>query len=201
MKRLLAVVFSSLGAVFLLPALWLGSLSAKGAPSCPSPPNGCSSVSPLGWTQPVRAVIVSGFRTASRPGHDGVDLGAPRGTTIVAAAAGIVTRVRCDVEPSSWGCDRDGHPVLVKGCGWYVDLEHIGGLITRYCHMESRPLVSVGEHVDVGQPLGVVGSSGHSSGPHLHYEVHRNQDHSSVGAIDPEEHMTSVGAPLGRRSS
>jgi murein DD-endopeptidase MepM/ murein hydrolase activator NlpD len=46
------------------------------------------------WTQPVMAPVVSGFRTPSRPGHDGVDLGAARGTPIKAAAAGTVTVVQ-----------------------------------------------------------------------------------------------------------
>jgi len=82
--------------------------------------NACSGISPQGWTQPVHAPIVSGFRTASRPTHQGVDLGAARGTPIQAASTGVVSRVRCNAvhvsDGSDWGCDRDGDPVLTRGC-------------------------------------------------------------------------------------
>ncbi|MFY1614646.1 M23 family metallopeptidase [Micromonospora sp. WMMD736] len=153
------------------------------------------------WTQPVLAAVGSGFRTAGRPGHDGVDLSAARGTVIRAASAGIVSRVRCNAidnrDGSNWGCDRDGDPGLTSGCGWYVDIDHDGGIITRYCHMNEPPQVDVGDHVVVGQPIGVVGSTGHSSGPHLHFEVHANGDASAEAAIDPVLFMINLGAPLG----
>lgn len=55
-------------------------------------------------------------RTAERPTHDGVDLGAGRGTPIRAAAAGAVTVVRCNIVPATHGCDVDGSP-NVRGCG------------------------------------------------------------------------------------
>jgi murein DD-endopeptidase MepM/ murein hydrolase activator NlpD len=152
-----------------------------------------------GWTAPVRAHVVSGFRTADRPGHDGVDLGAGRGTSIVAAATGRVLVVRCNASRGGqpYSCDRDGDPVTVRGCGWYVDILHSGNLITRYCHMISRPTVVVGQLVNAGDVIGRVGSSGHSSGPHLHFEVHRDADNSGRGAIDPEPFMRERGAPLG----
>jgi hypothetical protein len=67
------------------------------------------------WTQPVLAPIVSGFRTTERSSHDGVDLGAGRGTPIRAAAAGTVTVVRCNIRPASHGCDVDGSP-QTPGC-------------------------------------------------------------------------------------
>jgi murein DD-endopeptidase MepM/ murein hydrolase activator NlpD len=84
-----------------------------------------------------------------------------------------------------------------RGCGWYVDIWHAGGLMTRYCHMVQRPNVSAGQQVAAGQPIGLSGSSGNSSGPHLHFEVHINGDHTGAGAIDPERFMREVGAPLG----
>lgn len=158
--------------------------------------NSCVIVSALGWTQPVRAPMVSGFRTRQRPGHQGVDLGAARHTVIRAAASGTVVRVRCDIEPVSWGCDRDGTPET-PGCGWYIDVAHPGRVITRYCHMQSKPWVNVGDPIVAGQPVGTVGSSGHSSGPHLHFEVHVGADASRDGAIDPEPWMHDHGAPLG----
>jgi murein DD-endopeptidase MepM/ murein hydrolase activator NlpD len=148
-----------------------------------------------GWTQPVHAPIVSGFRTPQRPSHDGVDLGARRGTPVQAASAGTVTVVRCNVVPESHGCDIDGSP-QIPGCGWYVDIEHTGGVVTRYCHMLTRPIVQEGQYVNTGQVIGLVGSSGHSSGPHLHYEVHIGS-HASDSAIDPVNFMEERGVPLG----
>ncbi|WP_431895514.1 M23 family metallopeptidase [Micromonospora haikouensis] len=160
---------------------------------------GCGAVGP--WTQPVLAPVGSGFRTSGRPGHDGVDLSAPRGTLIRAASAGTVRTVRCNAVYAStgaeWGCDRDGDPDLTRGCGWYVDIDHAAGLLTRYCHMDQPPTVTVGQQVAVGQPIGVVGSTGHSSGPHLHYEVHHYGDPGPEGAVDPVPFMAAQGAPLG----
>jgi len=153
----------------------------------------CGATGP--WTQPVLAAIVSGFRTESRPGHDGVDLGAARGTPIRAASAGVVARVRCDIEPASWGCERDGTP-STPGCGYYVDIEHPDKIYTRYCHMLTPPYVAEGDQVVAGQVIGLVGSSGHSSGPHLHFEVHLG-DRTSSTATDPVPFMAAQGAPLG----
>jgi len=147
------------------------------------------------WTQPVLAAIVSGFRTESRPDHDGVDLGAVRGTPIRAASAGVVARVRCDIEPESYGCDRDGSP-NTPGCGYYMDIEHPGKIYSRYCHMLTPPYVAIGNQVVAGQVIGLVGSSGHSSGPHLHFEVHLG-DQTSSTATDPVPFMAAQGAPLG----
>jgi len=144
------------------------------------------------WTQPVLAPVVSGFRTAARPGHDGIDIGAARGTLIKAAAAGTVTIVRCNVVPQSHGCDIDGSP-QTPGCGWYVDIAHAGNVTTRYCHMLTRPSVQEGQTVVVGQIIGVVGSSGHSSGPHLHFEVHLDGE-----PTDPVAFMAAHCAPLGQ---
>lgn len=173
---------------FLLVSQVLGLVDASGAPLL----NCAGATGP--WTQPVIAPIVSGFRTAERPSHDGVDLGAARGTPIKAASAGTVTVVRCNV-PNGYSCDVDGGPD-VPGCGWYVDIEHSGGVVTRYCHMLTRPNVSVDQPVNVGDIIGLVGSSGHSSGPHLHYEVHLG-DHSSASAVDPVDYMRQMSAPLG----
>lgn len=157
-----------------------------------APPRHCAAAGQ--WTQPVHAAIVSGFRTAQRPAHHGVDLGAARGTPIRAAAAGTVTVARCNVVPASHGCDQDGSP-QIRGCGWYVDIEHPGDIVTRYCHMLIRPYVNIGQQVTVGQTIGIVGTSGNSSGPHLHFETHLG-DHSSQTATDPVQFMDKVCAPL-----
>ncbi|MBV1853438.1 M23 family metallopeptidase [Catellatospora tritici] len=145
-----------------------------------------------GWTVPVKASLNSGFRTASRPGHNGVDLGAARHTPIHAAAAGVVIISKCDLG----NCDRDGS-LSTPGCGWYVDILHADQVITRYCHMQSQPLVRVGDRISPGQVIGYVGNSGHSTGPHLHFEVHLDGDRSRTGAVDPIPFMTAKGAALG----
>lgn len=155
-------------------------------------------ISASGWTAPVQEGIVSGFRTAERPTHDGVDLGAPKGTTIHAAAAGVVSQVLCNASlgGSSYSCDVDGSP-SVMGCGWYVEVTHAAGVVTRYCHMLVKPDVFIGQKVVAGQPIGISGTSGNSSGPHLHFEVHLNNDLNSSGAVDPGVFMQQRGAPLG----
>ena len=149
-----------------------------------------------GWTAPIPGGVGSGFRTASRPGHNGVDIAAPKGTLIRVAATGRVLVSRCD--PDRMGrhsCDVDGWPGK-GGCGWFVDVLHAQGMVTRYCHMVSRPRVSAGDTVQAGDVIGEVGSSGNSSGPHLHFEVHTGGDRSSRSAIDPVPFMRAKGAPL-----
>jgi murein DD-endopeptidase MepM/ murein hydrolase activator NlpD len=120
------------------------------------------------WVAPVRAPISSGFRGRQRPDHDGVDLAAPPGTVVRAAAAGTVVVARCD--PATGFCNRGGG-LRSAGCGWYVEIVHAGDVLTRYCHLQRRPEVGVGQRIEAGQPIGYVGSSGHSGGPHLHFEV------------------------------
>ena len=87
--------------------------------------------------------------------HAGVDFKARHGTPIVAVTDGRVT-----------GAGRMG------GCGNAVRLRHGNGIDTRYCHM-SRIAVRGGQSVKRGQVIGYVGSTGLSTGPHLHYEMYR----------------------------
>ncbi len=94
--------------------------------------------------------------------HSGLDFKAGYGTPIVAVTDGRVT-----------GAGRMG------GCGNAVRLRHDGGIDTRYCHM-SRIAVNRGQSVRRGQVIGYVGSTGLSTGAHLHYEMYRNGR-----AIDP----------------
>jgi murein DD-endopeptidase MepM/ murein hydrolase activator NlpD len=161
---------------------------------------GMDDVTASGWTRPVSAGIVSGFRTSERPSHNGVDLGSARETKIRAASSGRVLVSRCDPDRSGGlTCDVDGFPGK-GGCGWFVDILHANNVITRYCHMVRRPMVSVGDEVKAGQVIGNVGTSGNSSGPHLHFEVHRDGDRSSAGAVDPVTFMRARGAPLGSKA-
>lgn len=154
-------------------------------------------VAASGWTIPVRAVVGSAFRSASRPNHQGVDLSAGRYTPIAAAASGIVSMVKCDEDfRGRQTCNADGYPGK-GGCGWMVEIQHAGDVMTRYCHLVQRPFVREGQEVTAGEIIGRVGTSGNSSGPHLHFEVHLNNDRSKAGAVDPVTFMREQGAPLG----
>lgn len=155
-----------------------------------------------GWTVPLRGPITSGFRTSDRPGHNGVDIAAPKGTTVRAASSGVVLTARCNASRGGapYSCDRDGS-TAVRGCGWYVEIMHAGSVVTRYCHLVARPAVTVGQVVTAGQNLGRSGSSGNSSGPHLHFEIHTDGDRSGAGAVNPLTFMNRVGAPLGGSSA
>ncbi len=100
--------------------------------------------------------------------HAGIDFGAPYGSPIYAVTDGTV----------SFAGRHGGH-------GNYVRLSHGGGLGTGYGHM-SRIAVSAGQSVRRGQVIGYVGSTGLSTGPHLHYEMYRNGvtvNPSSVGFV------------------
>ena len=159
--------------------------TCAGTPTVPAPP-----VAPGAWQSPVAAATISGFRTVVRPTHDGVDLAAARNAPIRSAAAGTVIRVVCNV--SAGTCDVDGNRTL-KGCGWYVEVQHAGNVVTRYCHLVRRPPLAVGQRVVKGQLLGHVGSSGSSSGPHLHFEVHQGVPATSANAVSPVTFMRARG--------
>lgn len=151
------------------------------------------------WTLPVNGPIVSGFRTAERPDHDGVDIAAQRGTPVCAAAAGTVVTATCNAhlpDGSPYSCDVDGSP-SVLGCGWYLDLRHADGSVTRYCHLLTKPYVEEGDQVYVGQVVGLVGSSGNSSGPHLHLETHISYPATGNNAVEPTEFFAIRGVDLG----
>ncbi len=109
--------------------------------------------------------------------HEGVDFNAPSGTPIVAAGAGVVVS-------AGW------HP----GYGRKVDIDHGDGLVTRYAHA-SKLLVRAGDIVRQGQKIAAVGSSGRSTGPHLHFEVRVNDE-----PRDPLQYLREtalIGAPGG----
>jgi murein DD-endopeptidase MepM/ murein hydrolase activator NlpD len=160
-------------------------------PAAPLPPASGS------WQLPLAAGLVSDYRTPLRPTHDGVDLGAARFTPILSVSAGTVVRVVCNV--SAGTCDVDGSPRL-KGCGWYVEVQHAGQVVTRYCHLVRRPPVVVGQTVAKGQLLGHVGTSGSSSGPHLHFEVHVNAPPvTRDNAVSPVDFLRARGVTFGRR--
>ncbi|MCB2079346.1 MAG: M23 family metallopeptidase [Novosphingobium sp.] len=88
-----------------------------------------------------------------RRAHKGVDLAGPVGTPIHATADGMISK-------ASW----------FSSYGLYVSIEHGGDIQTRYAHM-SRLNVAAGQRVRKGDIIGFIGSTGRSTGPHLHYEV------------------------------
>lgn len=95
--------------------------------------------------------------------HYGIDLAAKSGTPITAAAAGRVTVA-----------------AYSSVFGYWVHIDHGDGLTTRYAHMLANPPVKVGQHVITGQLVGLVGSTGQSTGPHLHFETRIDSQ-----AVDP----------------
>ncbi|AGL21391.1 M23 family metallopeptidase [Actinoplanes sp. N902-109] len=162
-------------------------------------------VTASGWTNPLAVSgpdvhkwnVGSGFRTADRPTHQGVDLIVEKRTPVRSVASGVVSRVKCDETfTGKKDCDRDGYPGK-GGCGWMLEIQHAGNIMTRYCHLVQRPDLRVGQKVTAGQAVALSGSSGNSSGPHLHFEVHLNNDRSSAGAVDPVQFMAQRGSPLG----
>jgi len=124
-----------------------------------------------GLLAPVPGPLTSGFGMRRHPilgylrMHAGIDFKAEYGTPIVAVSDGQI---------SSAG--RAG------GCGNAVRIEHGGGLSTRYCHM-SRMAVAAGMSVRRGQVIGYVGSTGLSTGPHLHYEMYRGGRVINPGSV------------------
>jgi len=88
--------------------------------------------------------------------HKGLDFAAPKGTKVVAVAAGLVT----------FAGDRSGF-------GEMVEINHGNGMATRYCHNE-KLLVKQGDMIRKGEEVALMGSTGRSTGPHLHFEVLKN---------------------------
>lgn len=125
------------------------------------------------WPCPASSRITSGFGGRSSPtegassNHQGIDIGAPTGSDILAAAEG-------DVVVSTYS----------SSAGNYVMINHGGGVYTVYMHA-SKLLVSAGEHVSQGQVIAKVGSTGYSTGPHLHFGVRLNGTY-----VDPRSYVS-----------
>ncbi|QFZ14802.1 MULTISPECIES: peptidoglycan DD-metalloendopeptidase family protein [Nostocaceae] len=125
------------------------------------PPPSDSSVA-LIW--PTKGVLTSGYGWRWGRMHRGIDIANAVGTPVFAAADGVV-------EKSGWN---------KGGYGNLVDIRHPDGSLTRYAH-NSRLLVQAGQQVRQGQQIAAMGSTGFSTGPHTHFEIHK----SGKGAINP----------------
>lgn len=140
-------------------------------------------ISATGWARPIRAYISSnyGWRIDpikfTRAWHSGTDLaGNPCGTVMVAAHAGVVTYAGWS---GSWG--------------YYVQIDHGDGTGTGYAHIQAGGiLVQVGQRVSPGQPIAKVGTTGYSTGCHLHFIVRVNGN-----TVDPVPFMRNQGITLG----
>ena len=116
------------------------------------------------FSAPVRGYAINsafGLRKlaieAKARAHKGVDIAAPKGTSVFTAAEGQVART--------------GHDA--GGYGNFIEVRHPNGMTTLYGHL-SRIDVASGDSLTPGQRIGLVGSTGYSTGPHLHFEVRRN---------------------------
>lgn len=117
-----------------------------------------------GYAWPTRGVLTSGYGWRWGRMHKGIDIAAPTGTPIFASAPGVVVYAR-------WNAG---------GYGNLVDIRHPDGSLTRYGH-NSRILVQEGQAVEQGQQIALMGSTGYSTGPHCHFEVHP----TGRGAVNP----------------
>nr|WP_243422768.1 M23 family metallopeptidase [Micromonospora globispora] len=126
------------------------------------------------WVIPMKgAEVTSCYGQRWGTLHAGIDFAMPAGTPIHAAAAGTVVKA---------GDAGDGY-------GNSVFIDHGNGYLTHYAH-QSRLVVSVGDKVSVGEVIGYEGSTGDSTGPHLHFEVHKGQ---MWNQIDPAPFLRARG--------
>lgn len=118
------------------------------------------------WPAPGYGHITSPYGMRWGKLHKGIDIGSPMGAKIVASNEGKITTSAYN---SSYGN--------------YVIINHGGGYMTVYAHLSKR-LVSVGQYVAKGQTIGLCGSTGHSTGPHLHFEIRVNGT-----AVNPRKYV------------
>jgi murein DD-endopeptidase MepM/ murein hydrolase activator NlpD len=121
-----------------------------------------------GWLSSRYGTRIDPF-SGKKAWHDGVDFAGKAGSNIVAVASGVV----------SWSGERYGY-------GKMVEVAHGDGVITRYAHNQEN-LVKVGDMVRRGDVVALMGNSGRSTGPHVHFEVHKNGR-----PVDPASYLRST---------
>lgn len=117
-----------------------------------------------GFIWPAQGVFTSGYGWRWGRMHRGIDVAAPVGTPVVAAASGVVIS-------AGWNSG---------GYGNLVEIRHPDGTLTRYAH-NNRLLVHSGQSVKQGEQIAEMGSTGYSTGPHVHFEIHPPEQ----GAVNP----------------
>lgn len=137
------------------------------------------------WPLPGRYKISSLFGgridpiNGRRDNHTGTDIPAPGGTPIYAAKDGVVTTVNANKNASSYG--------------YYCIINHGSGYATLYAHQNQVPIVREGQTVKKGQVIGYVGTTGRSTGNHLHFELRVNGVRNDVLKLYPGMTFTSPG--------
>jgi len=114
--------------------------------------------------------------------HNGQDLAVPSGTPVFAAASGVVTTSQLD-------------PRNING--EWIKLDHGDGWGTAYLHLSQR-MVQVGQQVQAGQQIGLSGSTGRSTGPHLHFIVYQNGKETDPAKLVSWEIKQAAQATAGR---
>jgi lipoprotein NlpD len=140
------------GATRQLPVETITPTPMESLPAAPTSPE--TGFETFLW--PVNGHINSGFGPRGLSFHDGIDIAAPEGTPIVAIEAGEVI-----------------YSDKLRGYGNMVIVRHSGGIVSVYAHNESN-LVQQGQRVARGEVVAKVGSTGRVTGPHLHFEIRRN---------------------------
>jgi murein DD-endopeptidase MepM/ murein hydrolase activator NlpD len=121
-----------------------------------------------GWISSYYGMRTDPF-TGKREHHAGVDFAGKHGAEVVAVGAGVVT----------WASERYGY-------GNLVEITHGNGIATRYGH-NHKILVKVGDKVEKGDTLALMGSTGRSTGPHVHFEVLKNGR-----SVNPSEYIQAA---------
>ena len=144
-------------------------------PPTTPPPTTTPPTSSNGWTIPTAYSYVSeGFRSPGRWDHTGIDLAAGCGTPIVSASDGYV-----------------GLTYWQEGAGGnMVTVNHTNGWQTRYAHMMQWASVAPGQWVNAGQLIGYVGTTGASTGCHLHFEMIPAQHDGWYGFVNPADYIS-----------
>ncbi|RDW99605.1 peptidase [Listeria kieliensis] len=151
--------------------------SSKSAPvtsspvaQAPSTGGGSSSSASGMFIKPAQGILTSGFSDRTNPvtgqheSHKGQDIAAGGTVQVVAAASGRVVFAGYGAPGSGYG-----------GYGYVVEIDHGNGYQTLYGHMRAGSLnVVAGQNVMQGQAIGIMGSTGQSTGQHLHFEIHKN---------------------------
>ncbi len=138
------------------------------------------------WPLPGRYHLSSLFGSRKDPisglpaNHTGTDIPAPRGTPIYAAKTGVVTTVNTNYRASSYG--------------YYCIISHGNGYATLYAHQNQVPIVKEGQTVQKGQIIGYVGTTGRSTGYHLHFELRINGVRNDIIKLYPGMTFTATNA-------